>query len=117
MRESRLYRSRTNRMLGGVCAGLGDLVGIDPTLVRLAFVVVGLVGFAPQIILIYLIMLLVVPEEPPIRGVDDNTTRGETLSTPMEGREIARAEDAPAPPPVPGVDPSGGTPPGESELS
>ncbi len=116
MRENRLYRSRTNRMLGGVCAGLGDLVGIDPTLVRLAFVVVGLVGFAPQIILVYLIMLLVVPEEPPIRGVDD-TTRGESLATPTAGRDITRAEDAPAAPPFPGVDPSGGTPPGESGLS
>jgi phage shock protein C len=116
MRENRLYRSRTNRMLGGVCAGLGDMLGIDPTLVRLAFVVVGLVGFAPQIILVYLIMLLVVPEEPPIRGVDETSNRGEAITTPASGREITRAEDAPAPPPVPGVDPSGGTPPGESEL-
>jgi phage shock protein C len=101
-------------MLGGVCAGLGDLTGIDPTLVRLAFVVVGLVGFAPQIILVYLIMLLVVPEEPPIRGVDDSASQGERLATPMSSREIAKAEDAPAPPPSPGVDPSGGSPPGES---
>jgi phage shock protein C len=104
-------------MLGGVCAGLGDLTGIDPTLVRLAFVVVGLLGFAPQIILVYLIMLLVVPEEPPIRGVDDTTGSRERLATPATSREMTRAEDAPAPPPFPGVDPSGGTPPGESEIS
>jgi phage shock protein C len=106
MRENRLYRSKTNRMLGGVCAGLGDLTGIDPTLVRLAFVVVGLLGFAPQIILVYLVMLLVVPEEPSMRGVNETSP----------GREIARSEEAPEPPPFPGVDPSGGTPPGESQL-
>lgn len=116
MRENRLYRSRTNRMLGGVCAGLGDLTGIDATLVRLAFVLVGLLGFAPQIVLVYLIMLLVVPEEPPIRGVGDTTLRSETMTTPVSSRDITRAEDAPSSPPFPGVDPSGGTPPGESEL-
>jgi phage shock protein C len=117
MRESRLYRSRTNRMIGGVCSGLGDFAGIDPTLVRLGFVVVGLVGFALQIVLVYLIMLLVVPEEPAIRGVDDNTsTIRDPLATTTTPRDITRAEDAPTPPPTPGVDPSGGTPPGESQL-
>ena len=116
MRENRLYRSRTNRMVGGVCAGLGDFVGIDPTLVRLAFVVVGLVGFALQIVLVYLIMLLVVPEEPAIRGVDDSSQLREPLATSTSTRDITRAEDAPGYPPTPGVDPSGGTPPGESQF-
>jgi phage shock protein C len=117
MRESRLYRSRTNRMIGGVCAGLGDFAGIDPTLVRLGFVVVGLVGFAIQIVLVYLIMLLVVPEEPAIRGVDDGpSSMRDPLATTTTRRDITRAEDAPTPPPTPGVDPSGGTPPGESQL-
>jgi phage shock protein C len=116
MRESRLYRSRTNRMVGGVCSGLGDFAGIDPTLVRLGFVVVGLVGFALQIVLVYLIMLLVVPEEPAIRGVDDTSAMRDPLATATTSRDITRAEDAPAPPPTPGVDPSGGTPPGESQL-
>jgi phage shock protein C len=103
-------------MVGGVCSGLGDFAGIDPTLVRLGFVVVGLVGFALQIVLVYLIMLLVVPEEPAIRGVDDTSTMREPLATATTSRDITRAEDAPAPPPTPGVDPSGGTPPGESQL-
>ncbi len=59
----RLYRSRRERMLGGVCGGLGEYIGMDPTVVRLIFV---LLGFAtgPGILLAYLILLLVVPEEP-----------------------------------------------------
>jgi phage shock protein PspC (stress-responsive transcriptional regulator) len=61
--EKRLYRSRDNRMIGGVCAGLGEFVGIDPTMVRLGFVLGALFGVG-SLIVVYLIMLLIVPEEP-----------------------------------------------------
>lgn len=58
----RLYRSSTERMLGGVCGGLGDYFNVDPTLVRLGFVVVAFttgIGF-----LAYPIMWIVVPGRP-----------------------------------------------------
>ncbi|MEJ2266834.1 MAG: PspC domain-containing protein [Anaerolineales bacterium] len=58
----RLYRSRKDRMIAGVCGGLGDYFGIDPTLVRLLFVFAAL--FYGPGILAYLILMLVVPEEP-----------------------------------------------------
>lgn len=58
----RLYRSRRERMIGGVCGGLGLYLGVDPTLIRLLFVVMALAG-GPGLIA-YLIFLLVVPEEP-----------------------------------------------------
>jgi phage shock protein C len=62
--ESRkLYRNRTNRMIFGVCAGLAEFFGIDPTVVRLVFVAGALLGFG-SFILIYLVMFFVVPEEP-----------------------------------------------------
>lgn len=62
--ESRkLYRSRNNRMIVGVCAGLADFFGIDPTVIRLLFVVGALLGFG-SFILIYIVMFIVVPEEP-----------------------------------------------------
>ncbi len=59
-----LYRSRAQRMIGGVCGGLGAFFGIDPTLVRLGFVIGSLLGWAGFLILTYIIMMLVVPEEP-----------------------------------------------------
>lgn len=59
----KLYRSRTNRMVFGVCAGLAEFFGIDPTVVRLVFVAGSLLGFG-SFILIYLVMFFVVPEEP-----------------------------------------------------
>jgi phage shock protein C len=59
-----LFRSRDNRMVGGVCAGLGEYFNIDPTLVRLAFVFFSLIGFAGAMLIAYLVMLMVVPEAP-----------------------------------------------------
>jgi len=58
----RLYRSRDERMIAGVCGGLAEYFGIDPTIVRLLFVV-GLFAVGGTF-WVYLIMMLVVPEEP-----------------------------------------------------
>jgi len=60
--SKKLYRSRTNRMIFGVCGGLGEFFGIDTTIVRLVFVLGALLGFG-SFILIYLVMFFVVPEE------------------------------------------------------
>jgi len=58
----RLYRSRIDRKIGGVCGGLAQYFAIDPTLVRLLFVL-GMV-FVGGTLLAYLILLIVIPEEP-----------------------------------------------------
>lgn len=55
----RLYRSKTEKMLGGVCGGLGELLDIDPTIVRLVFVLLALWGGSG--ILIYLVLWLIAP--------------------------------------------------------
>ncbi len=59
----KLYRSRSARMLGGVCGGLGEYFGIDPTLIRLAFILGVLLGFG-SMLFVYLVMLIIVPDEP-----------------------------------------------------
>ena len=56
-----LTRSTTNRMLAGVCAGLGEYLNIDPTMVRLLFVL-ALFLIGPGILVAYLIMAIIVPE-------------------------------------------------------
>lgn len=58
-----LTRSTSNRMIAGVCAGLGDYLGIDPTIVRLLTILAFFTGFG-GIALVYLIMAIVVPEQP-----------------------------------------------------
>jgi phage shock protein PspC (stress-responsive transcriptional regulator) len=60
--EKRLCRSRQNRMLAGVCGGIAEYLGWDPTLVRVAWIVLTLLGGSG--ILIYLIFWLVMPESP-----------------------------------------------------
>jgi len=62
----KLYRSRENRMLGGVCGGLGEYFDIDPTLVRLLFVFGAFLGIPGALALIYLVMLIMVPQEAPV---------------------------------------------------
>ena len=57
----RLYRSRSDRLIGGVCGGLGRHFGIDPIIFRIAAVALVFAGGAGA--LIYLAMLLLVPEE------------------------------------------------------
>jgi len=58
----KLYRSRVDRKIVGVCGGLAEYFGIDPTLVRLLFVL-GLI-FVGGTLLAYLILAIVIPEEP-----------------------------------------------------
>ena len=58
----KLYRSRENRVLGGVCGGLGEYFDIDPTLVRLLFVFGAFLGVTGALLLIYLVMLVIVPQ-------------------------------------------------------
>ena len=54
----KLYKSN-NRMICGVCAGLAEYLGIDPTVVRLIWAALGLTGTG---ILLYIIAALVMPE-------------------------------------------------------
>jgi phage shock protein C len=63
---NKLYRSRENRMLGGVCGGLGEYFDIDPTLVRVIFIFGAFLGFPGALVLIYLVMLVLVPQEAPV---------------------------------------------------
>ncbi|MDF1618880.1 PspC domain-containing protein [Petrocella sp. FN5] len=57
--EKKLYRSRTDRMLFGVCGGLAEYFSVDPTLVRLVMVLFWMTGGG---FLAYLIAAIVMPE-------------------------------------------------------
>lgn len=65
----KLYRSRENRMIGGVCGGVGEYFDIDPTLVRVLFILGAFLGIPGALVLIYLIMLIIVPQETPAAPV------------------------------------------------
>ncbi len=79
---NRLYRSQTDRMLGGVCGGLAKYLNIDVTIVRLFFVVFTLLGGIGP--LVYIILWIV---------VDSESTAGTGQSQPLNGEELReRAE-------------------------
>lgn len=58
-----LYRSKKNRMLGGICGGLGEYADIDPSLIRI-FLVILIVFSWGMFLLIYIIAWMIVPEAP-----------------------------------------------------
>ena len=73
MQQTRLMRSETDRMIAGVCGGVAAYLGVDPVLVRLAFVILLLasgIGLA-----IYVILWVVMPTparaQPEIRLLDE----------------------------------------------
>jgi phage shock protein PspC (stress-responsive transcriptional regulator) len=59
----RLYRSRTDKKLLGVCGGLGAHLNIDPVILRLLFVVAALASFG-FVFILYIVMGMIVPREP-----------------------------------------------------
>lgn len=61
-RTRRLYRSRSNRVFAGVCAGVAEYYGSDPTAVRLATLILGLFTGIVPMVMIYIIAAIVVPE-------------------------------------------------------
>jgi phage shock protein C len=64
----RLYRSRKERMLGGVCGGLGEHIDVDPTVIRLIWAVITLLTIGTGL-LVYLIAWIIIPEEPGESGI------------------------------------------------
>lgn len=61
--EKKLYRSRNDRMVSGVCGGLAEYVSLDPTLVRVGVVLLAIASQG-AIVIAYFVMAIVVPEEP-----------------------------------------------------
>ena len=60
MENKKLYRSSTNSMLAGVCGGIGEYFNIDPTLVRLAWVLFSVLGGAG--VMAYIIAAIIIPK-------------------------------------------------------
>jgi phage shock protein C len=58
----RLYRSRQERMISGVCGGIAEYFEMDPTLIRLIFVLLAMAG-GPGLIA-YIILAIIIPEKP-----------------------------------------------------
>jgi phage shock protein C len=67
--QKRLYRSKTDQKIAGVCAGLAELFNIDPTIIRLIWALIGLC--AGTGVLAYIVCALVIPEKPDVTDTDN----------------------------------------------
>ncbi|AKB18914.1 MULTISPECIES: PspC domain-containing protein [unclassified Methanosarcina] len=67
--EKRLTKSKSDRMLFGICGGIGKYLGIDPTLVRLAFVLLAMANGIG--IVIYIILAIIMPSEESVQMVPE----------------------------------------------
>ena len=56
----RLYRSKDNRVLCGVCGGIGDYLSVDPTIIRLLCLLLGFTGSG---LIAYIVAAVIIPEE------------------------------------------------------
>lgn len=56
-----MLKKSDNKMIAGVCGGLAEYFGIDPTLVRIAYVLISIFSAAFPGILIYIILMLIMP--------------------------------------------------------
>lgn len=64
MEQKRLYRSRTNRMISGVCGGIAEYFNVDPTVIRLIAVLLFFMGAVIGGIIAYIICAAIIPEAP-----------------------------------------------------
>lgn len=86
--SGRLERSRTDRVIGGVCGGLAEYLDIDATIVRVAMVILGTGGIG---ILIYFVLLVLMPnpgEAAPFVGGGAAYAAGSQATTPAPARVI-----------------------------
>ena len=62
--QKKLYRSRTNKTFSGVCGGLGEYLNMDPTLVRVLWVIASLFLAGFPGLIVYIVLACVIPEAP-----------------------------------------------------
>jgi phage shock protein C len=58
----KLYRSKNNRQVAGVCGGLAEYFNLDPTLIRVLFIILAVLGGSG--VILYLAMWIIVPKQP-----------------------------------------------------
>lgn len=64
----KLYRSEKNKMIAGVCGGIGEYFNVDPTLIRLAWAIFTVFTAIFGGVFLYIIAAIIIPSEYGIRG-------------------------------------------------
>lgn len=91
MPEKRLSRSTKDRVVAGVCGGLGEYFELDPVLFRLLFVIVTLIGGSG--VLVYIILWLVIPEDTDTKGSTEETVSKNVKEMKKTGEKVVNRLD------------------------
>ena len=77
-KSSKLYRSNTDKVIGGVAGGLSDYLDIDPVIIRILFVLLAIFGGSG--VLVYIILWIAIPAEiVSFQNVDNKDDKGDTI--------------------------------------
>lgn len=86
-KQKQLYRSKTDRVLGGVAGGLGEYFEIDSTLVRLIFLILFFSGGSG--VILYLVLWLIVPSKSGKKIADEETIKENVEEIKTKASEIS----------------------------
>ena len=89
--EKKLFKSSRNKVLTGTCGGIGEYFGVDPTLIRLIFVVVTFLGGSG--VLIYIVAALVIPNAAVDDFDDFEQANHEYHEKPKRKNKVAKNDD------------------------
>lgn len=87
--DKKLYKSSSDKVLAGVCGGIGEYFAIDAVIVRLLWVVFTLMGGAGLIA--YIIAAVIMPERPGASSIEDAYTRTDDPGSGTERRDSSRS--------------------------
>jgi phage shock protein PspC (stress-responsive transcriptional regulator) len=85
MEPKRFYRNPVNKVIAGVCTGLGDYFDLDPILIRLIFIILAFIGGGG--VLLYIILWIVTPEKPKDMNQTQNSSTMENQQTNYSGSQ------------------------------
>lgn len=63
LKDKKLYRSSNDKMLSGVCAGIANFFGIDPTIVRVIYAILSLITSGVPGVVLYIVLAVIMPED------------------------------------------------------
>lgn len=87
----KLYRSRRDRIIGGVGGGLADYFAVDPLLVRAAFIIASFIGGSG--IIAYILFMLLVPQESAIRDGAQDASSGRSYAGLDQAEDIQHSRN------------------------
>ena len=87
-KPKQIYRSETNRVIGGVCGGIGEFFSVDPVIIRILFILFAI--YAGSGVLLYIILWVIIPSKSSLKKTSDTTIKENVEEIKGKAEEAAR---------------------------